>query len=77
LKLVVLKWQVEHSPEATCALPSALVAGRSTVGGAPAQLCPASWQAEQTVALTTECTIAGGAGPLRLLKVKLLKVPAA
>ena len=42
LKLVVLKWQVEHSPVATCAVPSAFTAGRSTVAGAPIQLCPAS-----------------------------------
>ena len=57
----------------TCAVPSALVAGRRRVAGAPAQLWPASWQAEQAMLLTTLCTIAGAAVPVRLLKLKLLK----
>jgi len=74
LKLVVLKWQVEHSPEATCALPSALVAGRSTVGGAPIQLLPFSWQLEQVAALTALCTMAGGAVPLAFANMNDPKV---
>ena len=47
-------------------MPSALVAGRSRVPGAPAQLLPCSWQLEQTVVLTELCTMAGGAVPLAL-----------
>ena len=42
LKLVVLKWQVEHSPALTCAAPLALSAGRSFVAGVPAQLLAVS-----------------------------------
>jgi len=59
LEAGVLKWQVEHSPAATCAVPSALSAGRSLVAGVPAQLIPASWQLEQAAELTTLCTIEG------------------
>src|SRR5882757_6193230 len=72
LKLVVLKWQVLHSPEATCAVPSAFSAGRTLVAGAPTQLLPASWQAEQAIAVTTVCTMAAGAVPLALVKLKLV-----
>jgi len=38
---------VEHSPAATCAVPSALSAGRTRVAGAPIQLRPFSWQVER------------------------------
>src|SRR5258707_2195324 len=77
LKLVVLKWQVEHSPATTCGVPSALVAGRTTVPGDPAQLMPTSWQLEQAAELTTLCTIAGGAAPLAFVNANALKVPGA
>ncbi len=63
LKLVVPEWQVLHSPVATCAVPSAFFAGRTTTGGEPTKLLPASWQVEQAVELTTLCTIEGGAVP--------------
>src|SRR5258706_12928503 len=74
LKLTVLKWQVEHSPATTCGVPSALVAGRTTVAGDPIQLIPASWQLEQAAELTALCTIAGAAVPLALAKVNAVKV---
>ena len=74
LKLVVLKWQVEHSPAATCAVPSAFFAGRTLVAGVPMKVLPASWQVEQTIAVTRLCTIDGGAVPLALLIRKVLKL---
>src|SRR5260221_2907781 len=74
LKLVVLKWQVEHSPAVTCAVPSALSSGRTTVAGDPIQLMPFSWQDEQAVMVTRLCTMEGGAVPLAVLKEKLLKL---
>src|SRR5258705_5836379 len=64
LKLVVLKWQVEHSPASTCGVPSALSTGRTLVLGVPAQLIPASWQLEQAADPTALCTIPGAAVPL-------------
>ncbi len=76
LKLTVLKWQVEHSPAATCALPSALVAGRNKVAGAPSQLWPCSWQLEQAALATALCTMAGGVVPLAFTKLKALKFDA-
>ncbi len=77
MKLVVLKWQVEHSPASTCGVPSALSTGRTLVLGVPAQLIPASWQLEQAAELTTLCTIAGGAAPLAFVNVNAVKVPGA
>jgi hypothetical protein len=50
------------------------MAGRTLVTGVPAQLIPASWQLEQAAALTTLCTIDGGAVPLALVKVNAVKV---
>ena len=57
----------------TCGVPSAFSAGRTLVAGLPTQVLPASWQVEQAVAVTSVCTIEGGAVPLALVKLKLVK----
>jgi hypothetical protein len=53
-----------------------LVAGRVTVGGDPTNDLPASWQVEQAVALTTECTMPGGAVVLALANENVEKLVA-
>src|SRR5258706_16270554 len=73
LKLVVLKWQVEHSPATTCGVPSALSVGRPRVAGDPIQLTPFSWQVGQAMEGTRLGTIEGGAVPVAFANMKELK----
>jgi hypothetical protein len=49
VKLVVEKWQFEHSPVATWG-----AGGRATTAGEPTKLLPASWQVEQGTPATAE-----------------------